>query len=179
MTTTIKIDLFNKESIRQAKKELKEYKKNLAKKCETVVSELIEVGITTAKLNCGEYGDVITFSKEILAKNANGVRGRLVAVGAPVFRMRGGELITVDSLLIAEFGSGFEARVLDKVAGVGQGTFPGQTHAFDPRGWWYTDVETGETIHSYGESPTYPMHSAMLAMIFDVDRVLREVFGNG
>lgn len=177
--TTIKIDLFNKDSIRQAKKELKEYKKNLAKKCETVVSELIKVGITTAKLNCGEYGKVITFRKEIPSKDSNGVIGRIVAVGTPVYRMQSGEQVAVDPLLMAEFGSGFKTEVLDMVPGVGQGTFPGQTHAFDPRGWWYTDIETGESVHSYGESPSHPMHNAMLEMIASVDRVLREVFGNG
>lgn len=179
MTTTIKIDLFSKDSIRQAKKELKKYQKSIEKKCEKVVSKLLDIGIKTAKLNCGDYGDVISFSKEITRAD-NNVKGTLLAVGTPVLRLRGGEMIGMNPLLMAEFGSGFEARVLDKVPGldVGTGTFPGQTHAFSPNGWYYTDMN-GETHHSEGESPTHPMHSAMLAMILDVNNVLQEVFGNG
>lgn len=179
--TMINIDLNSVSSVRSAVKQLKQYKKDLARKCETVVSRLSEIGIETAKLNCGEYGSAITFSKEITAKNQGGAIGRLVAVGTPAFRIKGGELITMNPLLMAEFGSGFEAEVLDDVQGlnVGQGTFPDQTHAFDPRGWWYTDIETGESVHSYGESPTHPMHSAMMGMLFEIDAVFREVFGNG
>ena len=177
MTTTISIDLSSVKSIRNAKKQLERYRKELNKKCEKVVKRLAEIGIKTAKLNCGEYGNVITFSKEVAGSNT-GATGRIVAVGRPVIRVRGNTTFEVDPLLMAEFGSGWEARVLDNVGGVGQGTFPSQTHAFDPNGWWYTD-ENGVSHHSYGETPTHPMHSAMMAIIFEVNGVLREVFGNG
>lgn len=178
MRKTINIDLNKKNSVRDAIKQLRAYKSELHRKCRTFVSRLATVGIETAKLNCGEYGNVITFSRDIDSRYAGGAKGRIVAVGTPVARLRSGETIYMNPLLMAEFGSGFEARVLDKVEGVGQGTFPGQTHAFDPMGWWYTD-EDGETHHSYGETPTYPMHSADIAMILDINRIAKEVFGGG
>ncbi|MBR1631357.1 MAG: hypothetical protein IJ680_05830 [Paludibacteraceae bacterium] len=163
--------------IRKAVDALKDYDRQLQNKCAMFVDKMAEVGIATAKLNCGDYGNVITFSKQ-LSVGEHGANGKLIAVGTPVFRRRGGETIEADPLLLAEFGSGWNAKVLDKVDGVGQGTFPGQTHAFDPRGWWYVD-EHGESHHSYGESPTFPMHSAAIAMLFDINRVAKEVFGNG
>lgn len=178
MRKTIRIDALSRDSIKLAKKELRDYKKRLDNKCRSVVSRLITVGIKTAKLNCGEYGDMITFSRDIHSKD-HIVVGKLIAVGKPKVGLRGGVEIEIDPLLLAEFGSGWEARVLDKVDGVGQGTFPGQTHAFDPRGWWYYNLDDGESYHTYGEAPTHPMHAAMLAMIFDVNKVLREVFADG
>ena len=178
MEINIKLDT---RSTKMAIRNLKRYQEQLNAKCELFVSKLIDIGIKTAKLNCGEYGDKITFSREIgvYGGSVKGAVGKLVAVGTPTARLRGGEEVMIDPLLMAEFGSGWNAKVLDKVDGVGQGTFPGQTHAFDPTGWWYTDIETGKSEKSYGEEPTYPMHSAMVAMIFDIDKVIKEVFGNG
>lgn len=164
--------------IRKAIDALNDYNRQLHNKCAMFVDKMAEVGIATAKLNCGDYGNVITFSKQLTVDAGYGANGKLIAVGTPISRLRGGEVIEADPLLLAEFGSGWNAKVLDKVEGVGQGTFPGQTHAFDPRGWWYVD-EDGESHHSYGEAPTFPMHSASIAMILEINRVAKEVFGNG
>ena len=175
MKINIKLDT---RSVKMAIRNIRRYQKQLDEKCALAVQKLADVGIATAKLNCGAYGDKITFTKEITNGNHK-VVGRMIAVGHPMMRMQKGQAVEVDPLLLAEFGSGWEAKVLDNVAGVGQGTFPRQTHAFDPQGWWYVDIETGESIHSYGESPTFPMHSASIAMIFSINDVLKEVFGNG
>ena len=174
MKINIKLDT---RSTKMAIRNLKRYRDQLQTKCRLVVDRLLEEGISTAKLNCGEYGNVITFTKPITDGNHH-VKGKLVAVGTPVLRTRGDVTYEVDPLLMAEFGSGWEAKVLDNVPGVGQGTYPGQTHAFDPQGWWYTD-DNGQTQHSYGETPTFPMHSASIAMILTIDKILKEVFGRG
>ena len=95
---------------------------------------------------------------------------------------RGGQLVSaeVSSLLISEFGSGWLAKVyFPAVDGeVGQGTFLDQRHAFDPNGWSWTD-ENNVTHHSIGERPTHPMYSALMAMIYEINAIAREVFGNG
>lgn len=173
-TRRIRVKL-SEDGIESAIAQLDAYKRTLSAKCELAVERLADLGIKTARVNCGEYGDVITFSREVTGIDG-GAKGRLIAVGTPVPRLRGRQKITIDPLLMAEFGSGWEAKVLDPIEGYGQGTFPGQTHAFDPKGWYYTDYETRETHHSYGESPTFPMHSAMIAMMFDVERVFKGVF---
>ena len=175
MKINIKLDT---RSVKMAIRNIKRYQQQLDEKCALFVQRLADEGITVAKLNAGEYGHYITFSKEVTNSNHKAI-GRLIAVGTSIERIRKGQVILADPLLLAEFGSGWEARVLDKVGEVGQGTFPGQTHAFDPQGWWYVDAETGESVHSFGEEPTFPMHNAALAMILAVNRVAREVFGNG
>lgn len=175
MKINIKLDT---RSVKMAIRNIKRYQEQLDEKCTLFVQKLADQGITTAKLNAGEYGHYITFSK-VITNSRHETVGRLIAVGTPMERIRKGQTIFVDPLLLAEFGSGWESKVLDNVDGVGQGTFPGQTHAFDPQGWWYIDATTGEKLHSYGEAPTYPMHSASIAMIFAINDVAREVFGNG
>lgn len=175
MKINVKLDT---RSVKMAIRNIRQYQQRLDEKCSLFVSRLADKGIDTAKLNCGEYGDRITFSKTVTNSGHVAV-GRLIAVGTPMARLRNGQEISVDPLLLAEFGSGWEARVLDDIGGVGQGTFPGQTYAFDPQGWWYTDIETGESLHSYGEAPTFPMHAASIAMIYEINDVAKEVFGNG
>lgn len=177
---TINIDLNEKNGIKAAKSELRQYRKKIVTKTRSFVSRLITVGIKTARMNTGKYGEVIAFERDIHQKD-NAIIGKLIAVGQPIYGMRKNELVEANPVLLAEFGSGWEAKVLDKPAGlnVGQGTFPGQTHAFNPQGWYYVSLEDGETYHTYGERPTFPMHAAMTAMLFDIDRIAKEVFGNG
>lgn len=178
----INLSLTTKGSFENAIKQLEDYKISLREKSEKFVSLLIETGIETAKVNSGEYAGMIAFTKE-LSPDETGCSGMLIAADKTKiireWRYKGGtKTAEVSPLLMAEFGSGWLAKVLDDVDGVGQGTFPGQTHAFDPHGWWWTTPD-GEHHHSIGEAPTYPMHSAMLAMLFEVDRIGKEVFGDG
>jgi hypothetical protein len=165
---------------------LNDYKVDLAKKCNEFVSRLIDYGIEIAKDNVGEYGEYIVFRKE-LDSTDDGVEGMLIATnGRKLVREWYTDKATtnkrsyeVSPLLLAEFGSGWLARVYVNVQGVGQGTMPNAYgHAFDESGWWWYD-ESGEKHHSVGEAPTYPMHTAMLAMMFEIDKIGKEVFGNG
>lgn len=174
---TIRINLNNGRSILSAINEIRNYREDLKRKCERFVKELAEVGIKTGEANTGEYGKLIVFKKEV-NPTATGCKGVMYATSSPlkvVWGKNGERSAEISPLLMAEFGSGWEAKVLDNVSGVGQGTFPGQTHAFDPDGWWWTDTE-GNTHHSMGQRPTFPVHSAMLAMRFEMERIAREVF---
>jgi hypothetical protein len=182
------VSLSNQKSLEKAIRELKEYKRTLHEKTEQFVARLIDVGIDTAESNCGQYAGLIVFKKHLFTFE-DGVDGVIVATdGSKIVRewMRDGSVVSaeVSPLLMAEFGSGWLANVMStqdyrsNTLGVGQGTFPGQTHAFDKDGWWWQTPD-GERHHSIGEAPTYPMYSAMLAMQFEVDRIGREVFGNG
>ena len=160
--------------------ELNDYANSLTSKCQLFVQALADVGIKTARANLGQYQGLILFSKEVDVTET-GARAIMVATdGQKVIRSwkyKGGtKTVEVSPLLMAEFGSGWKAKVLDDVEGVGQGTFPGQTHAYDPWGWWWQD-ENGVTHHSSGEAPTFPMHSASLAMVYEMQRIAEEVFG--
>ena len=159
---------------------LKSYNENLKIQCIAFVTKLAESGIKTAKANCGKWGEYIVFKKEVEGTD-DGCIGIMYAYdGEKVissWKYKGStKSVEVSPLLMAEFGSGWKAKVLDDVEGVGQGTFPGETHAFDPRGWWW-ETPDGVKHHSTGEAPTFPMHSASLDMVFKIEEIAKEVFG--
>ena len=67
-------------------------------------------------------------------------------------------------------------KAIMKVEGVGQGTFPNQTHAFDTEGWYWIDLE-GNLNHSYGITAKMPMYKASQKIITDCSRIAKEIFG--
>ena len=92
------------------------------------------------------------------------------------------------ALLFFEFGAGVNGggHPLNGQMGMGPGTYPGQTHAFDPTGWWFetddanlairTSKKTGKMYgHSYGNPPRMPFYQASVKMREDLLRVAREV----
>lgn len=173
----------NDKSIWKAIHELEDYRNSLAYKTETFVRELLKEGIRVAQENVGGYGKYIQFYKE----GKGGIRtvGYLIAEDKKItttWDYKGEKrTATVSPLLMAEFGSGKLAEVLFAISGVGQGTFPGQTHAFDEGGWNYKewqDDHKGAWHHSVGSAPTHPMYKADMEMIQKVDEIAREVFRN-
>lgn len=181
MTINGRYSINNSKRIEDLINNLEEYKSELVEKAQMFVSRLMDIGIETAEANTGQYRGFIVFKRHMIA-DKDSADGVIVATdGTKLVRewYRDGRIVSteISPLLMAEFGSGWLAKVLDDVSGVGQGTFPGQRHAFDKDGWDWTTPD-GETHHSIGETPTFPMHSAALAMEFEINRVGREVFGN-
>lgn len=174
MGTVLKVKL-SAESLAKAATEVERYRKSLEEKCSIFRRKLIEKGIDTAKSNCGEYAGMIVFECEdgkdssfLVATDGSKAKRRWMYKGKV-------KEVEVSPLLMAEFGSGWLADVLFDVGGVGQGTFPEQRHAFDPQGWWWTTPD-GVKHHSEGEAPTHPMYAATMAMLFEADRIAKEVF---
>ncbi len=166
-------------SIDKAIKALEEYKQELTARMEKFVEKLLDVGIEAGKANSGQYAGMILFEKKVVAGDED-IEGMLIATdGNKIvreWRYKGGiRRAVVSPMLMAEFGSGWLSKVLDNVEGVGQGTFPHQKHAYDPIGWFW-ETPDGEKHHSYGEAPVYPVHSAVLAMTFEINRIAKEVF---
>lgn len=93
------------------------------------------------------------------------------------------------AILFFEFGAGARYGGGHPWAGefgMGPGTYPGQTHAFDARGWWYetTDpslavfysAKTGKSYgHSYGNPPHMPFYQADVRMRDQILKVAEEV----
>lgn len=176
---TFKTDL-SVSGIRNLQKQLRDYEKELVSKCERLVRELSETGIETAKQNTGSFGHYITFSVKT-EPNKDGCTGLMLATetGKIISKWKtkdGIKTADVSPLLMVEFGSGWRAENPMNVPGVGQGTFPDQTHAFDREGWYWTDIN-GELHHSYGITPKMPMYKASLEMQKTVVEKAREVFG--
>ena len=187
MKKTLYMSLSTSGDIDKVIQYLEDYQKTIMDKANELVNRLLEVGIDTAYRNTGEYAGFITFNK-VVKSTEDGCEGILIGTDGQRFirqwKYKGGiKSVEISPLLMAEFGSGWLAHVMStddyrsNELGVGQGTFPGQTHAFDKEGWFW-ETPDGKKHHSYGEKPTYPMYSAMLAMIYEVDKIAKEVFSN-
>ena len=162
MSKTINLVL-SSDSIQNAVNKLEQYKQTILKKCEQLVSELADEGITIAESNVGNFGRYIIFTKEIKPE-ANGCAAIIFATETGQIKSQwltsdGIKSADVSPLLMAEFGSGQRAQNPLNVPNVGQGTFPEQTHAFDREGWYWRDLN-GELHHSYGITPTMPIYKA-------------------
>ena len=175
----------SQKSINKLIGDLKRYNVSLQTKTDEFLNRLIDAGIRVAEQNKGFYGGYIVFEKEI----RNGARK---SVGFLIGRNSGdltsywnfyGKIKSakISPILFAEFGSGWLSEVLfDDVplSEVGQGTFPGQTHAFDAGGWSYKGLN-GEWYHSKGFKPSHPMYKAELELYDQIVSIAREVFNSG
>ena len=176
----IKVDLSVK-GIEELKRELLNYKevtlKNLL--CE-YATELAQEGITVGQQNVGGFGKYITFSIQTdITKD--GCKALMVATetGKIISSWQtadGIKTAEVSPLLMAEFGSGWGAENPMNVPGVGQGTFPGQTNAFNKEGWYWMDLD-GNWNYSKGITAKMPMYKASQRIQEIARSKAREVFG--
>ena len=174
----------NTESIKDAIAQLKEVKARTMRSSQLAIMRLLEIGIRAAKENTAKYKDYISFYP-VVGKEGDGYVGMLVANDMSKIISpwkRGGEIVEaeVSPLLMAEFGSGWYANVApiwsDLVGAVGQGTFPNQTHAFDPNGWQWED-ENGVHYRSQGELALQPMYNAWQEMASAIENVVVSAMG--
>ena len=199
MGTVITLNPLSGKSIKAAQEAVKRYRDSLIKKCNTFVEKLAEVGIETAVMAMGgdesdqHLGKYIVFKAET-EPSETGAKAIMVGSNTGLIHSEWyynaeGDIKEADvsPILMAEFGAGLLAN--NERAGefgMGQGTFPGQTHAKDPRGWWYMPVnkpdgspnEDHEWYHSTGIRPTMPMVQASAAIVQQIGDVAKEVFGS-
>ena len=174
---TIKIDLFDGKSLQQAIKQIESYRDNLPRKCQEICRRLAEEGVRVADvaINSVPIGKTITLTTDINPSKM-GCRA--------IMKMTGRETRTEDgrvfyTALAIEFGAGIRynqtANPKASEFGMGVGTFPGQTHAENPEGWYYLD-SNGEWKHSYGVQASMPMYKASVALRQKIDSIVKEVF---
>lgn len=175
---TIKIDLSQK-SIQNAISQIRKYQSDLEKKNELFVRRLAELGYQSAvsAINDSPIGRVVTVQTDIKSEQT-GCKAILIATGKTVTSSDGREF---NLLLAIEFGAGIRynhtANPKAKDFGMGVGTFPGQTHAYDEKGWYYLG-EDNEWHHSYGIKATMPMYWASVDILNNIRRIAKEVFGS-
>lgn len=171
MAKKISISLSQK-SIQNAIKEIEAYKREFQRKNQIFIDRLSKIGLdvvqaTMESIPLEEKGSYYT---EIV----NNSRGDII--GAAI-------RLTGDKILFLEFSAGIAYGTpqggypLESGKGYGVGTYPGQTHAESPYGWWYVD-ENGQKHHSYGNRAYMPMYHAEEAIVLAVRQIAREVFGN-
>lgn len=177
--TVIQFSL-NNDSIQEAINQLKAYENDMLEKVRKFNIELTKAGIEVGKVNGGVYTPYLIFTQDI-KNNPFGSQIAIVMHGNPVVvewlqADNSVKSVSVNSALMAEFGSGWLADESGKQVGAGQGTFPGQTHAFASNGWSWKDLN-GNWHHSTGQAPTAPLHHAALEVVAQVNHIARRVFG--
>ena len=167
--------------IEQLKKDLLNYKDNtLPNLLKQYVTALAQEGISVGKQNVGGFGKYITFSiqtevskdgcKALLLASEN---GKIISSWKSYGEIKTAE---VSPLQMAEFGSGWGAENPMQIPDVGQGTFPGQAHAFDKEGWYWTD-EDDNLNYSRGITAKMPMYKASIRIQEIAIKKAKEIFG--
>ena len=167
--------------IEQLKKDLLNYKNNtLQNLLKQYVTALAQEGISIGKQNVGGFGKYITFSiqtevskdgcKALMLASEN---GKIISSWKSYGEIKTAE---VSPLLMAEFGSGWGAENPMQIPDVGQGTFPGQAHAFDKEGWYWTD-EDDNLNYSRGITAKMPMYKASIRIQEIAIKKAKEIFG--
>ena len=165
----ISIEL-TRSSVQKAIKQLKDYDRSLLDKNDLFVKRLAQLGVEVAEQRIQSAdGDSDKYHDLKIIPHSYGNWSQAT------IRLDG------QDILFIEFGSGIHYNESDpehaKEFGYGVGTYPGQTHAFDPDGWWYRD-DDGVAHHSYGTRATAPMLNASRTIIMEVRRIAREVYGS-
>ena len=185
---TYRVDVLSISSVENLKRQLEEYKNELPKKVNQLVSRLADVGISVGMANTGTLDDLgnvsslVSFTKQVnqekYGATAIMIMDDIMPVISTWWTSNGLKSVEVSPSLMYEYGSGNYAKDLNAIKNPqgGKGTFPGQTHAKDPDGWWWVD-ETGKRHESKGITPTHPMYYATQEMYEQVVNIAREVFG--
>lgn len=160
--TIISADL-SQNSIRNAIKEIELYQKNFNSKIGIVMERLSAIGFETVVSNL-PTSQAVTNHKIAWTDNVKIIQ--ITATGTLV--------------LFFEFGSGIyynsgNANPWQGKYGMGVGTYPEQTHAFDKNGWVYYGNDN-QFHHSYGIKATMPMYKASKMMLELAKAEIREVF---
>ena len=153
---------------------VEDFKNELQMKLERFVSELADIGIQVAQNNTyvevddvyENMGDALVFTKAF--DYTNGATCTLIVTGTPYVKDWKNGKVSVNPLLMAEFGSGWRA-----IPGH-QGTFPGQKYAFR-RPWYWID-SNGIKHSSYGSEPSRPLFKAVNEMRNQISTVAERVF---
>ena len=173
---TININLFDGKSIESAIKTIEQYRNDLPRKCQEICRRLCEIGQQTAlvAINESPQGKAVTLRMDI-DPSKTGCKAMLIGTGKTVTDDKGR---TYNLLLGIEFGSGIRlnptANPLASEFGMGVGTFPGQTHAFEDK--WHYLGDDGEWHVSHGVQASMPMYHAFSEMTKSVDKIVKEVF---
>lgn len=150
-------------SIDDAIRKLEEYSNSLERKANELCERLANMGALYAEWNFSGvlYAGDIDFNVTV---EPQGEGTYLIKAGG-------------QTVLLLEFGAGARhgyGHPLAGELGMGPGTYPGQKHAFDPKGWWFR--QGGNKIHTYGNAPGMPMYNAAQDLRNEIQKVAQEVF---
>ena len=170
------IDALTGKGIDQLITACEERKKWLQEKSEELARRLAEVGYETANIIMSGH----VFDGDTLASL------RVERIGEAQYAVKANSA----AVLFLEFGSGIGGGGHPEAGdnGMGPGTYPGQSHAFDPNGWWFQtdderlivwrDKEGNGWGHSYGMAPAMPMYNGVKSAEQQLEALIKEVFAS-
>lgn len=173
---TIRVGL-DEQSIQNAISQLESYRAGIGRKSTMMLERLGSIGVNTANMNKGVYGQYIVSEKNLVefksgtSKRINVIIRQTGYVTVKWLNSAGEQSAKVSPLMMAEYGSGQYALPGHR------GTFPGQRHAFQNY-WTWKDLD-GVEHQSSGFVPTRPGFKASIEIRNNAQRVAREVFSIG
>lgn len=159
----ITIDPFDKNSINDAIKQLKAYKKDFLAKEEEFVRRLKELGVSVATtgFSLADYDGV---NDVLVTETQGGNRALVIAYG--------------ETVGFIEFGTGVKFQEYSsgglEYTPPAHGTY-GKGQGANPKGWWFSQAP-GNSRHTHGNPPAEAMLTARNVMIEQVTKIAREVF---
>lgn len=163
---------FSHESINDAIKQIQQYKQSLASKNEEFVRKLAELGINVARV-------------EIMHTKGDSNRPVLFETKVNSFGMFKQAIINMSGqdVLFIEFGAGVHYN-----GAVGSSPHPkGEEFGYvigsygfgqGAKDYWYYVDESGAARKSYGTEASMPMYKASLAIMMEIQRIAKEVYGS-
>lgn len=187
----IPLSINNIQKFQDGLRKIQAYEDDIDRKMDIALDRLLAEGITVCYANSSVVdmvddspkiiNNMIIFRQEDVTKLSGYSEVALVGMDLAKiisrWRYKGGiKEVQVSPLLMAEFGSGkFADNAEFKISGVGRGTFPGQTHAFE-NSWHWLDLDDGQRHFGSGVQPTQPMLKGRNAMMVRITTIFREVF---
>jgi len=167
---TITVKGLSTKEINKAIKKLEQYKQTLNDRTVRFVKELAKLGLET--------------SSAVISRHTNGTGESLGSLHITTNSL--GKVVSMsvvaesEAILFLEFGSGFTyngdgSHPKAGELGMGPGTYPGQSHADDPNGWWYQG-DDGQWRHSYGIKADMPMYKAWIEIFTKCQGIAKQTF---
>lgn len=157
------VDILTGDGLDELIEGVEQYQKWLVEKAELLCQRLSELGATVAGLG---------FSQAIYT-GPNSYSISTEKLGDSVYAVRADG----DTVLIVEFGAGVTyggGHPEAAQTGMVVGSYPGQKHAFDPKGWWLPKAAGGG--HTYGNPANAPMYNAVKTLDQEFAFLVQEVF---
>ena len=154
--------------IKEARREIADLKSWIEGKLGEYLEELSKIGIEVIKVNVANAMGADDKNVDITTDlSHNGSKAHMTI------------RVTGKDLLFIEYGAGirFNNGNIHPFAhehGYGVGTYPGQTHALNPNGWYWR--EGGRLHHSYGTQATMPVYKAWMSIQENALEVAKRVF---
>ncbi|MBO5969315.1 MAG: hypothetical protein J6S14_12545 [Clostridia bacterium] len=161
----IVINPFDVESIKDAIKQLKQYRKDFDAKEKEFVRRLAEIGVSVASTGFA-MADYDGVNDVVVSMHHSGTRATIIAKG--------------EAVGFIEFGTGVKFPEWDnsgmEYTPPKHGTY-GKGHGARPHGWYFKpNGSEGAAQHTYGNIPAEAMRTARDVVIERVVQIAREVW---